>query len=45
MSTKVNDSWVKVAFIEKVYKKVNSIWVEQSDIANLFSTDTNYVKG
>ena len=45
LSTKVNDSWVKVAFIEKVYKKVNSIWVEQSDIANSFSTDTNYVKG
>ena len=26
-------------------QKVSGIWVEQSDIANLFSTDTNYVKG
>lgn len=31
--------------VSKVYKKVNGIWVEQSDITNLFSTDTNYVKG
>ena len=42
LSTKVNGSWVNVS---KVYKKVNDIWVEQSDIANLFSTNTNYVKG
>lgn len=42
LSTKVNGSWVNVS---KVYKKVNGIWVEQSDIANLFSTDTKYVKG
>ena len=42
LSTKVNGSWVNVS---KVYKKVNGIWVEQSDIENLFSTDTNYVKG
>lgn len=42
LSTKVNGSWVNVS---KVYKKVRGIWVEQSDIANLFSTDTNYVKG
>lgn len=42
LSTKVNGSWVNVS---KVYKKVSGIWVEQSDIANLFSTDTNYVKG
>lgn len=42
LSTKVNGSWVNVS---KVYKKVNGIWVEQSDIANLFGTDTNYVKG
>lgn len=42
LSTKVNGSWVNVS---KVYKKVNGIWAEQSDIANLFSTDTNYVKG
>lgn len=42
LSTKVNGSWVNVS---KVYKKLNGIWVEQSDIANLFSTNTNYVKG
>lgn len=42
LSTKVNGSWVNVS---KVYKKVSGIWIEQSDIANLFSTDTNYVKG
>lgn len=42
LSTKVNGSWVHIS---KVYKKVSGIWVEQSDIANLFSTDTNYVKG
>ena len=42
LSTKVNGSWVNVS---KVYKKVNGSWVEQSDIENLFSTDTNYVKG
>lgn len=42
LSTKINGSWVNVS---KVYKKVSGIWVEQSDIANLFSTDTNYVKG
>ena len=42
LSTKVNGSWVNVS---KVYKKVSGIWVEQSDIANLFSTNTNYVKG
>lgn len=42
LSTKINGSWVNVS---KVYKKVSGIWVEQSDIANLFSPDTNYVKG
>ena len=42
LSTKVNGSWVNVS---KVYKKINGSWVEQSDIENLFSTDTNYVKG
>ena len=42
LSTKVNGSWVNVS---KVYKKVNGSWVEQSDLASLFSTNTNYVKG
>lgn len=42
LSTKVNGSWVNVS---KVYKKINGSWVEQSDLASLFSTNTNYVKG
>ena len=42
LSTKVNGSWVNVS---KVYKKVNSLWVEQTDIENLFDAQTNYVKG
>ena len=42
LSTKVNGSWVNVS---KVYKKANGIWVEQSDLASLFNTNTNYVKG
>ena len=28
----------------KVYKKINGSWVEQSDIASVFSTTANYVK-
>ena len=31
--------------VSKVYKKVNGSWAEQSDLASLFSTSTNYVKG
>lgn len=42
LSTKVNGSWVNVS---KVYKKVSGNWVEQSDLASLFDTNTNYVKG
>lgn len=42
LSTKVSGSWVNVS---KVYKKVNSLWVEQTDIENLFDAQTNYVKG
>ena len=42
LSTKVNGSWVNVS---KVYKKVSGIWVEQTDIENLFDVQTNYVKG
>ncbi len=29
----------------KVYKKVNGSWVQQSDLTNVFSSGTNYVKG
>lgn len=39
---KVNGTWKSVT---KVYKKVNGVWVEQSDLANLFNTSTKYVKG
>lgn len=42
LSTKVNGSWVNVS---KVYKKINGSWLEQSDLAILFNTKTNYVKG
>ena len=39
---KQNGAWGAVS---KVYKKVNGLWVEQSDLAGLFDTQTNYVKG
>ena len=39
---KQNGAWGTVS---KVYKKVNGLWVEQSDLASLFDTQTNYVKG
>ena len=33
------------AAVSKVYKKSGGQWVEQSDLAGLFDTQTNYVKG
>jgi len=39
---KENDTW---RMYSKVYKKINGSWVEQSDIASVFSTSANYVKG
>lgn len=39
---KVNGAWVEV---RKVYKKVAGAWVEQDDLASLFDTQTNYVRG
>ena len=39
---KDNGSWVAVT---KAYKKVNGSWVEQTDLSNVFSSSTNYVKG
>lgn len=39
---KQNGAWGAVSM---VYKKVNGLWVEQSDLAGLFDTQTNYVKG
>lgn len=40
MFVKVNGAWKKCI----VYKKVNGVWVEQTDLANLFDENTNYVK-
>lgn len=37
---KVNGVWTTV---DKVYKKVNGAWVEQSDLASLFNTSYKYV--
>ena len=37
-----NGSWTQV---ETTYKKVNGVWVEQSDLTNVFDANTNYVKG
>ena len=39
---KVNGSWVAAV---AVYKKVNGSWVLQSNLANVFDSNTNYVKG
>lgn len=39
---KDNGVWVAAT---KVYKKANSVWVEQSDLTTVFDTNTNYVKG
>lgn len=41
MFLKVNGSWVQAS---KVYKKVNGSWVEQSDLTNVFDSNTNYIK-
>ena len=39
---KLNGSWVQV---QTAYKKVNGSWVQQSDLTQVFSSGTNYVKG
>ena len=39
---KVNGSWVPVT---AAYKKVNGSWVQQSDLTQVFDSNTNYVKG
>lgn len=38
---KVNGSWVQAS---KVYKKVSGSWVEQSDLSNVFNSNTIYIK-
>lgn len=42
ISFKANGVWVTT---EKVYKKINGAWVEQSDLTTVFSPGVNYVKG
>ena len=42
MYFKQNGAWVAAS---KVYKKINGAWVQQSDLANVFDANTNYVKG
>lgn len=42
LKIKSNGAWQNVS---KVYKKINGSWVEQSNLASLFDTNTNYVKG
>lgn len=39
---KRNGSWVTAT---KAYKKVNGVWVEQSDLSAVFSASVNYVVG
>lgn len=39
---KANESWVEAT---AVYKKVNGVWVQQSDLTTVFDANTNYVKG
>ena len=41
LMVKVNGSWQSV---QGVYKKINGVWVEQTDLNSLFDTSTNYVK-
>ena len=38
---KDNSSWVPAS---KVYKKINGIWVQQTDLTNVFDPQVNYVK-
>lgn len=39
---KSNGAWVVAS---KAYKKVNGVWVEQSDLTAVFDSSKNYVKG
>ena len=39
---KSNGSWVQVS---KAFKKVNGVWVEQTDISNVFQSGVNYRYG
>ena len=39
---KENGAWTAAS---KAFKKVNGIWVEQTDLTAVFDANTNYVKG
>lgn len=39
---KINNAWKEV---EKAYKKVNGVWVEQSDLTQVFQAGVNYRHG
>lgn len=39
---KQNDVWTEVA---KAYKKINGVWVEQSDITSIFNPSNHYIRG
>lgn len=39
---KQNGEWI---VIQKVFKKIDGIWAEQTDLENLFNIETNYIKG
>jgi len=39
---KIGETW---RACNSVYKKVNGSWVKQSNLANIFNTNSNYVKG
>lgn len=39
------DVWVSYQQGQAAYKKANGSWVQQSDLTQVFSSGTNYVKG
>lgn len=39
---KINGTWTQCS---KVYKKINGSWVQQTDLTNVFDSNTNYIKG
>ena len=41
---KESGSWQEINYT-KVYKKVNGVWVEQSDVSTAFESGVNYVWG
>ena len=39
---KSGTSWTT---IQKAYRKINGIWVEQTELGSLFDVTANYIKG